>query len=127
VFGSKRQEQTVVYRSLLVYGSLTLSCGCLLLRRHSLLLGYTCSLQGLLHCGQDLSLHILTGKGLAIDTAKCKIRLTCSRWIFSVKSGRDDWNSSRAFVREFCEELVISRTSQIRTIPLTHLRDLDFR
>jgi hypothetical protein len=127
VFGSRRQAQTVVYRSLLQVGSTKLSCGCLLLRHDCLLLGYTCSLHALLWSGQELPLHFLTENGSAVDTDVYKIKSTCSRWNISVKSGRYDWKSSRVLVREFCGEPVIYHTSQIKSILSTHLRVLNHR
>jgi hypothetical protein len=127
MFGSKRQAQTVVCLSLLHFGSTKLSCGCLLLKYGCLLLRYDCSLLGLLYSGQYLRLHFLTDNGSAVDTHVYNIRSTCSRWNISAESGRYDWKSSRALVREFCGEPVINHTSQIKSILSTHLRVLNHR
>jgi hypothetical protein len=120
MFESKRQAQTVVCLSLLHFGSTKLSRGCLLLR-------YDCPLLGLLYSEQDLRLHFLTENGSAVDAHVYTIRSTCSRWNISAESGRYDWKSSRALVREFCGEPVISHTSRVKNILSTHLRVLDLR
>jgi hypothetical protein len=117
MFGSKRQVQTVVCRSLLQTGGMNQSCGCLLLR-------YDRSLLGLLYSRQDI---FLQENRSALDNYVYNIRSTCSRWNFSVKSERDDWNSSRALVREFYDEPVINHALRVNSILSTHLRGLDSR